>query len=188
MGLREHWPLTRAKLGLGPVRLQASAQLDGKTVSSAPLELNIVAPPPLPPVKGVDAKQLVPGIAMTLDGDDAGVIEETKNAKWLAEKAPQAGQQLALDGYFSASTEDLYQFQFKGNAVSEIMVDGKSIWKADTATSGAPQWTMVPVHLAKGLHHFQLTGTIAKSPTLEIRFGNAGCQSLDGKRFQHLGK
>ena len=172
------------RLGLGPVQLQASAQLDRKTVLSAPLHVNIVAPPPLPPVKGVNTEQLAPGLAMTLDGSDAGVIEETKDAKWLAAKAKQAGQKLALDGYFTASSEDLYQFQFKGNAVSEILVDGQSLWKA----SESPRWTMIPVHLAKGLHRFQLTGTISETPTLEVRFGNAGCRLLDGKRFQHVNK
>ncbi len=175
------------RLGMGPVRLQATAQVEGTAVSSAPLACTVVAPKPIAAIRSFEAKGLKPGLRLTLDGKDAGTVEGMKNGKWLADKAKEAtGQKLKLDGYFTASSAELYQFQFKGNAVSEIMLDDKPVWKAADSSHGAAQWTMVPVSLAKGWHHLELTGTIAKSPALEIRFGHAGCQLVDGERFQHL--
>ena len=123
-------------LGMGPVQLQASAMLEGKTVYSKPLDLVVDYPAVLPPVRGISSKQLEAGIAMRLDGKEFTVVESTKDAKWLAETKPDAGRQLELDAYFSASADDLYQFQFKGNAAGEVLVDGVSLWQTADPAAG----------------------------------------------------
>ncbi len=172
-------------LGIGPVCLQATTRIEDKAVYSAPVLLQVNPPVALHSVAGVNASKLKPGIAMVVGGGSPVMIDATKSSKWLVEKKPKAGESLQLSAFFSVASDDLCQFQFRGNAVGEILVDGQSLWRAENASSGAPNWTMVPVHLAKGWHQFQLKGTVAKTPRLEIRFGSKGCKSLDGKRFKH---
>ncbi len=45
-------------------------------------------------------------------------------------------------------------------------------------------WSFLPISLAKGLHRLRVTGVAAKSPTLDIRFGGRGAQSI-GADFKH---
>lgn len=175
------------KLGLGPVALQAMARMATRECFSAPLHVTVVPPPALEPVTGVDAKKLVDGLTLTVDGGKPVVVTDThKDAQWLAKLVSAEGKSIELDAYFTAPATDLYQFQFEGNSVSTIQVDGQPIWPIEGTSQEPVGWTMVPVHLQKGLHRFQLLGTTPRTPALRVRFGGAGCTSLDGKRFRHV--
>jgi tetratricopeptide (TPR) repeat protein len=173
-------------LGLGPVALQASTRLAAQTSFSAPLEITVLPPAALKPVTGVNAKKLVDGIQLTVGKDAPTIVTETKDADWLAKLNVGADQPLKMEAFFTVSADELYQFQFEGNSVSTISVDGEKIWPLTTSPDGPVGWTMVPVHLRQGTHRFTLTGTTARTPALRIRFGGPGCTSLDGKRFRHL--
>ncbi len=174
------------ELGMGPIRLQAATAVEGKAVYSAPVLLQVDPPAAMPPVSVTDASQFKPGIALSVGDGKPSIIDAMKDAKWLAAAKPKAGETLQMDAFFSVPRDDLYQFQFRGNAVGEIAIDGKSFWRAEDRSAGAANWIMLPVQLAKGWHQFRLKGMVSKTPRLEIRFGNQGCKTLDGKRFKHL--
>jgi hypothetical protein len=112
-------------------------------------------------------------------------VSETKESNWLAKLNPGADQPLLVDAYFDSPVDDLYQLQFSGNSLDSIRVDGQQIWQRAPAQDGALGWTMIPLQLKKGLHRLVLKGTTARTPTLQVRFGNRGCTSLDGSRFRH---
>lgn len=173
------------QLGIGPVRLQAKTRVAGKPTFSAPLDLHVTPPEPIPARDDVDDSELETGIMITCDGTGGCVVRSTCEPAWLPKREWKTGQRLTIKTLFSAPEADLYQFQFRGNLVSRILVDGHVPWQLDNDCSGGIAWTMVPVNLAKGWHRFELEGVIPQSPRLEIRFGNRGCTSLDGERFKH---
>lgn len=173
------------ELGMGPIRLQAAMLIEGKPSFSPPVDLLVNPPAPLMKLPAVSAAALKPGLALTIGSEEPIIIEAAGDAKWLPEQKPKAGESLSLDAYFSVPIDDLYQFQVQGNAAGELLVDGKSLWRADDPETGTTKWTMIPVQLAQGWHQFQLTGKVAAKPALQIRFGNQGCKSLDSARFKH---
>jgi hypothetical protein len=173
-------------LGLGPIALQASTRLATRTSFSAPLEITVVPPPALKAVTGETNKKLVDGLELSVDGGKpASVTDTKKDAQWLATLAPEPDKPIKLNAYFSVPADDMYQFQFEGNSVSTISVDGNPIWSQAAGAEGPVNWTMVPVHLEKGLHRFTLDGKTVRTPSLQIRFGGPGCTSLNGARFRH---
>ncbi len=179
------------RLGLGPVALQAAAQVATRTCLSAPLAITVLPPPAFKPLTGIDAKKLVAGLELTIGQDKPIVVQDTKDAKtetgnWLSDLKPAEGKPLKLDAFFTVSEDDVYQFQIEGNSVSEVRVDGESIWPPAPAPAGPVGWTMLPVHLQKGLHRFTLVGTTARTPVLRVRFGGRGCTALNAARFKHL--
>ncbi|MHB8969978.1 MAG: TPR end-of-group domain-containing protein [Pirellulaceae bacterium] len=172
-------------LGPGPVALQASARLGIQVSFSAPLHVTVLPPAALSPVGGVTANELLDGFKLTVGKSEPAIVSETKDANWLAKLNLGADQPLLVEAYFDAPADELYQLQFAGNSLDSVHVDGQSIWQQEPTQGGAVGWTMFPVQLQKGLHLFVFQGTTARTPTLEIRFGNRGCTSLDGKRFRH---
>jgi hypothetical protein len=147
--------------------------------------LQVNPPALLPDLSSVDSSQLQPGLGLTVEGSETQVIDSTKKASWLADQKPAAGKAMTLEGYYTVTAEDLYQFQLRGNAAGELLVDGQSLWRAEDPQAGTDKWVMIPVQLAKGRHHFSLTGTVATTPRLDIRFGNRGCQTVGNDRFKH---
>jgi hypothetical protein len=150
------------------------------------VEIVVLPPPALKPATDVSAKKLVDGIQLTVGDGPPTIVTETKDASWLAKLNPGADKPLRMDAYFTVPADEMYQFQLEGNSVSTLRVDGEQIWPTVSPSTGPVGWTMVPVHLQKGIHRFTLTGTTARAPALRIRFGGPGCTSLDGKRFRHL--
>ncbi len=165
------------RLGIGPVWLQAGTLIEGKPVFSSPVLLQI-EPPATMRAQRVAAADLKPGLAVSIGGDAVQVVEDTKKGDWLASLKPTAGQGLKLHGYVVAGGEPLHQFQLRGNAASQLRVDGKILWQADDPKIGADRWVMVPVQLAPGYHAFEIRGTVSAGPSLAVRFGWQGCQSL----------
>jgi hypothetical protein len=173
------------RLGMGPIRLQAAVLIEGKAVTSPPVLLQVTPPAMLPALANVDSSQLQPGLSLSVGGSKKVVVDSTNKTSWLADKKPAAGKSMELAGHFSVTADDLYQFQLRGNAAGELLVDGRSFWQAEDPKAGTGKWVMIPVHLAKGRHRFSLTGTVAKTPRLDIRFGNRGCQTVNKDRFKH---
>jgi hypothetical protein len=168
--------------------LWARSRLDGKNLSSSPLEVQVLPPPVVRPARGIDRKKLTDGLQLTLGKGPPAVVQATRDSKWLAEREPKPDERLILEGIFEVTEVDVYQFQLQGNSVSALTVNDELIWKADGKPGSSVPWQAIPVHLAKGLHRVRLEGTVAKSPTAQIRFGGPGCTSLDGKRFRHIKK
>jgi hypothetical protein len=173
------------QLGMGPVRLQAGTLIEGKPVFSEPVVIRVEPRDPEPAPRDVPAGQLKPGIALSIGTGPIQVVAETKPANWLADLKPAAGQTLKLEGYVQAAVADLHQFQFRGNAIHELRLNGRVLWQADSAQSGAVKWTMVPVNLEAGYHRLEIRGEVSASPTLEVRFGCQGCFSLGQGNVQY---
>jgi hypothetical protein len=176
---------TRA-LGLGPVRLQATARLHGKTVASAPLAVTVLPPPALPPLANVDTGRFVEGLQVFLDDDPPVIVTDTKDAKWLANIHAGTPRRLKIAGYFETPEDDMYQFQFTGNSVTALRVDDQVLWQHASAEGGPVDWTLVPVHLQRGVHQVEFTGVTTRAPSWRVRYGGRGTKSLDGKRFKHV--
>ena len=172
-------------LGLGPVRLQAGTLIEGKPVFSEPIEIQVEPNKPLPALSDVASAQLEPGVAFSVADGAVHVVDQTKPGKWLADLKPVVGQSLKLEGYLLAAAEDIHQFQLRGNGAGELRMDDQLLWKAEDSTAGAKNWVMVPVNLAPGYHHFELTGKVAAAPALEIRFGCQGCVTLSKSNVKH---
>jgi hypothetical protein len=80
----------------------------------------------------------------------------------------------------------MYQFQFTGNSVTALRVDDQVLWQHASAEGGPVDWTLVPVHLQRGVHQVEFTGVTTRAPSWRVRYGGRGTKSLDGKRFKHV--
>lgn len=173
-------------LGSGPVTLQARTQYEGRSCLSLPLQVHVGPPAMIRPSRAVDRRKLVDGLQLTLGRASPVVLESTRDAKWLAEQEPQAGDPLALEGIVDIPADDVYQFQFRGNSITALSVSDQVVWRSPGKPGTNVAWQAVPVQLGRGTHRVRVEGTVAKTPTLQIRFGGPGCTSLDGKRFRHV--
>ena len=172
-------------LGMGPIILQAMTRVSATTSFSAPLKINVLPPAPLGPTTGIKSGDLLDGIEVKLGSKEPAIVSDTKTGDWLAKLSPGADQPLLLNAIFEAPADRLYQLQFEGNSIDSVRVDGEPVWQLEKGAKGAVAWTMVPLNLKKGLHRFIIKGTTARAPTLQLRFGDAGCQAWNGSRFKH---
>lgn len=172
-------------LGMGPVTLQAITRASAATSFSAPLNINVLPPALLGPTTGIKASDLLDGIEVKLGSKEPAIVSDTKTGDWLDKLSPGADQPLILNAFFDAPADRLYQLQFEGNSIESVRVDGESVWQIEKDANRAVGWTMVPLNLKKGLHRFIIKGTTARKPTLQLRFGDAGCQAWIGTRFKH---
>jgi Tetratricopeptide repeat len=173
--------LSTLEVGPGPVRIFAIAMIDGQSVSSPPIEVAVVPPTAMKPL-AKPQKTRREGLLLTIGEGKSTVIESTRDRQWLAKSGIKPGQTFKLSGEFSAERDGVYQFQLRGNCGVEVTIDGRKLHPPDSPPSA---WEFLPVHLQRGTHRTQLRGTAAKTPQLEIRFGDRGAQSLDGKRFHN---
>ena len=184
------------QLGIGPVRLDAVAQVQSAPVTLPPVNFDVVAPRPLPAI----AVQPAPGETF-LDGpmltaENIGPVEvlDMRRRPALQEAKVPVGGAYKIEAYFDVPADDLCQFQVWTDGSLALHVDGKPL-----AQATGKGWTFMPVSLAKGKHQMTVQGTAGPERALEIRFGPPGTRSI-GKRchnwdaehlslhFSHLGK
>ena len=175
-----------AKLGLGQARLQAVAQIEDRFALSEP-RLVTIGPPAIlrstsPPARG----RLADGFRIAPEGGQATIVTDTKDGQWLRKVGVTARQRFTLDGWLEVPADDIYQFQFRGSGLTRVQVDTQPVWIGSPLGGSSAKWQMVPVHLARGMHHVQCDGLGGKTPRLEMRFGGPGCLRLDGKRLRHV--
>lgn len=197
-----------ARLGLGPVAIQAVAHMpptggapgapapsatsadtaktsvaEGTLVAAAPVEMDIIPPTALPaqpkPPEGETAK----GLVLELPGGKRMLIESTRDGAWMTKAGLDKGQAFTLDGWFTAPRQEVYQFQVRPAGEMTVAVDGREIGRAPGG-----RWTMLPVHLAQGPHRLTVTGVFEGRPSMDIRFGGPGAAPLDAERFSHTGQ
>jgi len=169
--------------GCGPVTIRAVAIIQKRPVFSNPLTINIQPPKPIKG-KEIIVESWADGLLLKNEKQRPVVVTDTKDRDWLRKQLNNRIGAFQLEGYFAADA-DLYQFQFRGNAIEEILVDKTSIWKAKDENNDENRWQFVPVALTEGQHHLEIRGRSNSQSNLEIRFGNRGAQRLSSKRFQH---
>ena len=164
------------------------------------IELRVVPPAPAkaaePPAEGLSEQ----GLLLTPEGGAPVAVADTRRKDWLSAAGVKEGQSFALEGYFDAPEETVYQFQVRGNVGPLIEVDGRAIQNSKPPLTpgnevpapaiavqppGGAAWSFLPVALAKGLHRLRVNGVGVKDATLEIRFGGRGTQAIGGA-FQHI--
>jgi hypothetical protein len=183
------------RLGLGRVRLQPVAVLDGQVPSplfrptgqgqgvrefgyvAKPVEVTITPPTPLPAIK--PPPQLVPGLRLSSGGHSV-IVERAADGYWLA-KSVKPGQDLLLEAYFEAPTADMYQFQLRASVSVELLIDGRVTPPSD---SNRPL-QYFPISLAAGTHRVSLKGRGAEKATLDLHFGGPGAPAVGADRFRH---
>ncbi len=174
------------ELGLGPVTLRARGQFGEETndaVLSAPIQLTIEPDAPLPAQNLRQGMKLVPGLQFLADGEKRAVdIKATDESKWLVDTNVKKDQKFMLAAIFEVPKDGLYQFQVKHVGPLSIRVDKATLYDKKQIDA---MWQYVPVGLAAGLHHFQLSGVGGQPTGLEIRFGDSSVMNLDGKQFRH---
>ncbi len=170
------------KLGLGTVRLQAVGAIgkpaENTKVAGEPLEVQIVAPTPLPALKTPAGAQWVEGLKLTPEGAEPVV---TRASDWLAKAGVEADQAFALTGYFEVPADDMYQFQGRTDCEAEVEVDSKMRFSL-----GGDKWVMQPVSLAEGMHSLTVKATAKGKLRLKLRFGGPGAVSVGAPRFKHM--
>jgi hypothetical protein len=188
-------------LGQGLCRVQCVALDAGKNriAASRFIELRVIPPAPSaaiePPAEGLIEK----GLLLTAERSNSAALTDTRRKDWLNAAGVREGQSFTLEGYFEAPEEDVYQFQVCGNVSPVLEVDSRTLRSPEAiptqaSEEGGPEivvsppgsaaWAFLPVSLAKGLHRLRVTGVGVKNPTLDIRFGGRGTQSIGGD-FRH---
>lgn len=183
-------------LGIGPVRLDAVAQVQSAPVTLPPVNFDVVAPKPLPAiaVQPTDGETFLDGPTLTADNIGPVEVLDMRRRPALQEAKVPVGGAYKIEAYFDVPADDLCQFQVWTDGPLALQVDGKPV--AQATSKG---WTFMPVSLAKGKHQMTVRGTAGPERTLEIRFGPPGTRSI-GKRchnwdaehlslhFSHLGR
>jgi len=174
-------------LGLGPITIWAVAQNPAEPkrfVPSQPVRIEVQPPAALPAMATPEGANFTPGLLLTLASGAKSSVPDTLPPNWLAARGVQPNQKYRLEGYFDANWADLYQFQtgFVGNIT--LKVDDQVLYTG-TSTSVSPLH-MVPVSLAKGLHHLVVEGESGANAALELRFGNIGTWRVGKDVFRHL--
>jgi len=172
-------------LGPGPVRLQPIAALPGTLVLGDPIDVEISPPPATAMIESLQSATVQPGIELIV-GTRSRLVDSTRDGKWLTQAKLAEGQSFALHGVFDVSSEEIYQLQFRGDDLQQLMIDGQTVWNAKDDQTASERWRFLPVPLAIGRHRFQAIGNVQGKPKVDIRFGGQGAPSLDGQRFQHL--
>ena len=174
------------RLGLGPVEVQAVAQVKAggrpTLIAARPIALTIGPPAPLPPVEPPKDEPLADGLKLTWGPDKSAIVMNMHGRGALSASGVEKGGEFQLEGYFDAEADDVYQFQVQFHGDLRIEIDGRPL---DIGKRRA--WRFAPVSLAKGTHYFRATGKVTGSRSIDIRFGGPGAKSLDGARFRHAG-
>ncbi len=171
-------------LGEGPARIYPFAVFGTDTeelkVVGAPINVNVIPPSPLPPLKGIDFAALTPGLAVRANGKSKIVVEKAEG-DWLEKAGVADGTDFEVGGHFVVPDDEVYQFQLRGEAVIEsLAVDG-----VVQSWPGNGPWRFIPVNLTKGVHALTLKGKGKGKSSLDIRFGGPGSRRLDAKRFKN---
>ena len=178
-GAKGRFEIDSGTLGMGPVRLQAMAEIDNLKAASAPLEIDVVPDQPLPAitVEIGDGQALMDGPTLTSNEIAAPhIVEDMRRKAALEEAKVPAGEAYRIEAYFDAVSNDLYQFQ--------VWTDGKAAVRVDDVeigTTAEPGWTFLPMALAQGKHHLVINGAAGAARELTIRFGGPGSRDI-GKR------
>ena len=165
--------------------------------ASAFIELRVVPPAPAaavaPPEEGLSEK----GLLLTPEGGAPVAVADTRRKDWLSAAGVKEGQSFTLEGYFDAPEEAVYQFQVRGNVGPVVEVDGRTMQnpKPDLQPRmKKPRWPPPPSRRRR----VDISARLAregpaspacdrrrrKDPTLDIRFGGRGTQSI-GADFKH---
>lgn len=174
-------------LGLGPLSICAVAQHASEPkrfVTSQPVRIEIKPPAALAAIAKPAGATLTPGLLLTLASGDKSIVADTMPNDWLSSRGAQPNQQYTLEGYFDAASEDLYQLQAGFVGKLTVKVDDQVVLEG-TSTSVAPL-RMVPITLAKGLHHLVVEGESGATAQLELRFGNVGTWRVGKSTFSHI--
>jgi hypothetical protein len=171
-------------LGLGPVSLQAVAIGSGEEAPfafSAPVDLEILPPVPLPDQGGLARSATAEGVAVTLANGSSSRAASTEVKDWLASAGVERRQPFEINGYFEIDAETVYQFQtqFAGRLV--IAVDGVPLLEE---TVEEQSFRYVPVALEAGWHSFTLQATLDDLREFRIDFGDAGVYPLSKAGFR----
>ncbi|MBN2449664.1 MAG: hypothetical protein JXR77_04705, partial [Lentisphaeria bacterium] len=141
-----------------------------------------VEPPAPPPVSPGGVLGLMPeGIQVTV-GDGGHAYAQQAAGDWLKTLGAGRGNAIAIEAWFEVAEPGLGQFQFRGNLPLDgaVVVDGLEL-----DLPQGPGWRSTPISLAAGLHQLCVRTLGVENPTLDIRFGIRGTQTLDGKHFRH---
>lgn len=144
--------------GTGPVALRAIGLSRGGAadyVHSSPLELEIQAAKPLPGLTKPDPGRLQKGLLLKLASGRSTQVQETINPNWLAQAGVKPGERFELEGYFSVSKRDIYQFQVWHTGELKMSVDGTTIFEG---AAGKYRERFAPVALGANLHRLKITG------------------------------
>jgi len=168
------------RLGLGSLSVQAYGLSDETIVAavSAPLTVNV------DPVwiAAVDADKAATynGMRVTLEDGSAKVAETSRDEKWLSKAGATRERACSIDAWFTAPSDEIYQFQFRSPRTVTIEADG--VEQRKSAVAG---WQFVPLPLRKGAHHFKLTVAPGETePRLDLRFGASGTHSIEAGQFK----
>jgi tetratricopeptide (TPR) repeat protein len=171
-----------ARLGLGPVRLQAVASFGGKEEAGAcgePLLVQVEKPTLVAAVELDKSAQLAQGILVKPENGEPAVVQSTRNGDWLLKAGVKKGQSFALEALFDVPADDLYQFQVRTPLTLSLTVGDRTFKVSDSR-----KWEFLPLHLKAGTHRVRIQSE-GGDPQLDIRFGVIGTFSLDDKRFRH---
>ena len=168
------------RLGAGPVKIHPVAFLDGsKQVLGEPVSVRIKPPAALKPMASAVRQVLADGFTV-VPAKGPRVIVQESTGDWLEKAGIPAGGAFSVEGWFTVTEEDVYQFQLRGPSTLRVLVDGKvQDWPR------GKEWWYVPVNLSAGRHLVRIEGRADGAPRLEVRFGGPGTRRLDGKRFRH---
>lgn len=169
-------------LGPGSVSLTPIARFENDvTVRGSAIRINVVPPSLLPALTLPTGKTLADGWHLRV-GDGSPVVIQKADGNWLGMAGVTKEARGVIDAWFDATDNGVCQFQIQGSVeVTSLKIDDQP----QTWPKKSPWW-FVPVPLAKGWHRLTLEFTGAESPTLDVRFGDRGTQSLDGTRFRHI--
>ena len=166
------------QLGVGPVRLDAVAQVQSVPVPLPPVRFDVVAPAPLPAihVQLAAGETFLDAPLLTAAGIGPVEVLDMRRRVALQEARVPVGAAYKIEAYFDVPADDLCQFQVWNDGSLALKVDGQPL--AQATSKG---WTFMPVSLAKGKHQMQVEGIAGPERALEIRFGPPGTRSI-GKR------
>jgi hypothetical protein len=170
--------------GLGPVQLQAvgsAGSTAAQRVWSAPIEINVEAAPPLPPLASPPANR-ARGLVLQMPGNKVIRVDETADPAWLTLKGMHANEPFTLQGFFDVEADDVYQFVAQHTGQLKLTVDGHTLYES---ANGENTLAYIPVALAKGMHRLTVTGRTGSDLKLRLQFGGPGTQMLSRDRFVH---
>lgn len=168
-------------LGLGPARLDASADFGGGKLVLARLDVEVVPPEPVPPVAAPAEPVRELGAILTAEDIDPYVIRDMWSIQVLQRADVRPGKEFKISGYVDVPADDVCQVQVLYGGKIKVKVSGQELPLKET-----PNWQYFPIALSKGLHQITAEGVATDRRLLEIRFGGSGTQSLGDKHFFHF--
>jgi hypothetical protein len=160
-----------------PAALSGGSVRVGEQIAAAPVEVEVVPPPPLEPVEAPPEDERVAGLKLTTGRGDARRLQTKLHGHWLHHTGMTKGA-MTLEGWFRAKEAGLYQFQVYTTGRTTVEVDGRGL-----GPSLPREWTFLPVHLAEGTHRLRVHVVLTKRPRLELRFGRRGTRYVGPEEF-----